>query len=178
MKIIRAFSVSTLCFALIFVACDSRSAEQFEKATKLQSDIRRAIIATKSLGRFGAVALFQEEMEKVPCRVPLSQANRVCEVDLTQSGPAKLTVADLSLSASGNIKPDALIAIDYTANCENIRFDFKTIDNSLARGPTKDGVTIWENKLIRVTHFNNSGKCSMRVEVAPALLERVKEKIG
>ncbi|HEY3445580.1 MAG TPA: hypothetical protein VGK67_04405 [Myxococcales bacterium] len=119
-------------------------------------------------------------MERVPCQVPLSPANRICEVNLAGRGPVKLRVADEDLEKSDQLRKDALISVEYQATeCENARFDFKTVDNVLPRGPTVDGVTVWENKLLKVTHRRIAGTpadgCSLTLEAAPALLAHVRE---
>ncbi len=143
-------------------------------------DLHRALIETRALGRFGELGLFEQEMERVPCKVPLSAANRVCEVVLQGRGPVKMRVADEALARTDQLRKDALVWIEYEAtDCENARFDFKTVDLVLPRGPTVDGVTVWEDKLLKVTHRRVPGdpaeRCSLTIEAAPALLARVRE---
>ena len=94
-------------------------------------------------------------------------------------GPVTLQMADPELEKTGQLQKDALVSVEYEAECENARFDFKTVDNVLPRGATVDGVTVWENKLMRVTHRHLPGtpkeRCTLTVEAAPALLARVRE---
>lgn len=119
-------------------------------------------------------------MERIPCQAPLSAQNRVCEVTLQGRGPVRMKVADAMLEQGDQLRKDALVSVEYLAtDCDNARFDFKTVDNVLPRGPTVDGVTVWENKLLRVTHRRVPGapadRCSLTLEAAPALLARVRE---
>ena len=117
-------------------------------------------------------------MERVPCQVPLSATNRVCEVTLVGKGPVRLQVADAELEKSDQLRKDALISVEYQPECDNEGFDFKTVDNVLPRGPTRDGVTVWQNKLLRVTHrrlaWTPKDRCTLTIEATPALLARVK----
>ncbi|MGC4121386.1 MAG: hypothetical protein QM765_43780 [Myxococcales bacterium] len=173
----RAVLIAALLFAA--PACTKPGPDPEEEARALQVDLHRALIETRSLGRFGELGLFEQEMERVPCQVPLSATNRVCEVVLQGRGPVRMQVADEALEKSDQLRKDALISVEYrSTECENARFDFKTVDNVLSRGPTVDGVTVWENKLLKVTHRRVPGtpadQCSLTIEAAPALLARVK----
>jgi hypothetical protein len=163
---------------LVGAACPKSGPDPEEEARALQVDLHRALITTRSLGRFGGLGLFEEEMEKVPCQAALSPANRLCEVTLVGKGPVRIKVAPMDLEKSGQLRPEAPVSVEYQADCENARFDFKTVDNALPRGATQDGVTVWENKLVRVTHRRVAGTprdlCTLLVEAAPALLARVK----
>ena len=118
-------------------------------------------------------------MDKIPCQVPLSPNNRVCEVTLIGKGPVRMVVADLELQKSGQLGPIALVSVEYQPDCDNARFDFKTLDGVLPRGAAQDGgVTVWENKLLKVTHRRVASppkdRCTLLIEAAPALLARVK----
>ena len=118
-------------------------------------------------------------MERVPCQAPLTPTNRICQVNLAGRGPVKMRVADEELEKSDQLRKDALVWIEYqSTECENARFDFKTVDNVLPRGPTVDGVTVWENPLLKVTHRRVPGtpadRCSLTIEAAPSLLARIK----
>lgn len=160
-------------------ACTSSGPDPLEEARKLQSDIRRAIITTKSLGRFGAFALLQEDLSAIPCKEPLSAENLVCEAQVVGRGAVRLTAAEPALSASGRIREQALIAVDYPADCSLQSFDFKSFDNALPRLPPPEaGASQWGDKLVRVTHWRRKGeggdRCSARVEVAPALMARIR----
>jgi hypothetical protein len=130
------------------------------------------------MGRFGELGLFEQPMEAVPCQVPLSATNRTCDVVVSGRGPVRMRVADAELERTGQLRQDALISVEYQPDCDNARFDFKTFDNVLPRGPTQDGVTVWENKLVRVTHRRLSSTphdlCAVTIEAAPSLLARAK----
>ena len=171
------FALASLLLAAL-AACPRSGPDPEDEARALQVDLHRAMITTRSLGRFGELGLFEEEMEKVPCPVALSDANRVCEVTLVGRGPVRMQVADLSLEKSGQLRPNALVSVEYQADCDNARFDFKTVDNALPRGATVDGVTVWENKILKVTHRRLAAtpkdKCTLLIEAAPPLLARVK----
>jgi hypothetical protein len=171
----RAFA-AVLVAAL--AACPRSGPDPEDEARALQVDLHRALITTRSLGRFGELGLFEQEMEKVPCQVPLSEKNRVCEVSLVGKGPVRMKVADLDLEKSGQLRPNALVSAEYQADCDNARFDFKTMDNALPRGATVDGVTVWENKIVKVTHrrlpATPRDRCTLLIEAAPPLLARVK----
>ena len=164
---------------VLLAACGVRrpGADPEEEARALQVDLHRALITTRSLGRFGELGLFEQEMEAIPCRTPLSAKNRVCEVELLGRGPVRMVVAGSDLEASGQLRPDALVSVEYRPDCGDERFDFKTLDGSLPRGPTRDGVTVWENKLVRATYRRAAGsprdRCTLAIEAAPALLARI-----
>lgn len=169
------------CAAL--AGCPPSGPDPLDEARKLQSDIRRAVITAKSLGRFGVFALLQEDMAAVPCREPLSAQNLVCEAQVVGRGAVRLAVAEPSLSATGRVQERALIAVDYPADCTLQSFDFKTFDNALPRlAPPEAGVSQWGDKLVRVTHRRKAGeggeRCSARVEVAPALMARIRSPQG
>ncbi|MBI5548534.1 MAG: hypothetical protein HY901_32020 [Deltaproteobacteria bacterium] len=159
-------------------ACASSGPDPVAEARALQTELRRAVITTRSLGRFGELALFEQELEKAPCRPPLSDENRLCEVALAGKGPVRMRVADLELEKAGHVRKHALVWVEYQPDCDNQRFDFKTVDNVLPRGPTRDGVTVWENKLLRVTHRRvaapSRDQCTLTIEAAPPLLTRIK----
>ena len=159
-------------------ACPRSGPDPEEVARQLQVDLHRALIETRALGRFGELGLFEQEMEAVPCRAPLSATNRICEVALEGRGPVRMQVADAELERSGQLRKDALVSVEYQPDCDNARFDFKTVDNVLPRGPTVQGMTVWENKILRVTHRRTAGApkdhCTLVIEAAPALLARVK----
>jgi len=171
-----------LSFALVLVAAAcprSSGPDPEDEARALQVDLHRALIATRGLGRFGELGLFEQEMDKIPCQPPLSAQNRVCEVTLIGKGPVRMTVASLELQKSGQLGPDALVSVEYQAtDCENARFDFKTVDGVLPRGTTQEGVTVWENKLVKVTHRRVAAapkdRCTLFIEAAPSLLARIK----
>jgi hypothetical protein len=152
-----------------------------EEGKRIQDEIRRAIITTKSLGRFGVFALFQEDLTKVPCQPALSETNRVCEVEVVGRGHVRMSVGDRALEETGRVMKDAVVRVEYPADCANQGFDFKTFDQVLPRSRAKapDGMTIWENKLVRVTHWRLGSKpeaqCGVAVEAAPALLERIEK---
>jgi hypothetical protein len=173
----RVARTAAVCAAL--AACTSSGPDPLEQARQLQSDIRRAIITTKSLGRFGVFALLQEDFASVPCKVPLSAEKLVCEVQVVGRGAVRLTVAEPALSAAGRVKEQALLSVDYPADCSLQSFDFKTFDNALPRlPPPEKGVSQWGDKLVRVTHGRKAeergDRCSVRVEVAPVLMARIR----
>ena len=150
-----------------------------EQAGALQVDLHRAFITTRALGRFGELGMFEQELAGTPCEVPLSETNHVCKVMLLGRGKARMQVADAELDKGSQLQHDALISVEYETDCANARFDFKTVDNVLPRGATQGGVTVWENKLLRVTHRRVPGapgeSCTLTVEAAPALIARVKQ---
>ena len=117
-------------------------------------------------------------MERVPCQPPLSPTNRSCELTLVGRGPVRMTVADAELERSGQLRKDALVSVEYQPECANARFDFKTLDNVLTRGATQDGVTVWENKLLRATYrrlpWTPEDKCTLTIEASPALLAHIR----
>lgn len=160
------------------LACSRSGPSHEDEARALQTDLRRAFVETRSLGRFGELGLFEQQMERVPCRQPLSATNRICEVAIQGKGPVRMRVADAELERSGQLRKDALIWVEYEPDCDNARFDFKTVDNVLPRAPTHDGETVWENKLLRVTHRRLTGSpkdhCTLTIEASPVLLARVK----
>lgn len=147
-----------------------------EEARALQSDLHRAFVTTRALGRFGSMGLFEEEMEKVPCDPPLSETNRVCNVVLVGKGPVRMRVAPAD-DPSRQLRRDALLSVEYQPECANARFDFKTIDHALPRVSTREDETVWENKLLRVTHrrlaWTPADKCTLTIEAAPEILVRV-----
>jgi hypothetical protein len=155
--------------------------QQAEEGKRLQADVRRAIITGKSLGRFGLFALFQEDMDAVPCAVPLSDTNRVCDANVVGRGRVRMTVAERALSDAGRVNNNAVLSVDYPAECASKSFDFMSIDNALPRVATADGTTVWQDSLVRVTYKqaqeSEHARCSVRVEVAPALLERLRAGI-
>jgi len=161
-------------------ACTKPGPDPVEEGMRIQSEIRRAIITTKSLGRFGDFALFQEEMSKVPCEKPLTADNRVCEVSVIGKGRVRMTISDAALEATGRVIKDALLRVDYPADCANQSFDFKTFDNVLPRARAKApaGMSIWQDKLVRVTHWRmgerDDERCGVVVEAAPTLLELIR----
>ncbi len=168
--------LAILLFCGLLSACDE--SPQLAEARRLQSDIKRAIITTKNLGRFGALALFQEDVQPMPCTVPLSPTQRVCEVKLVGRGIVRVGLAVPALNDAGRVQADAALWIRYPANCEDQAFDFKSIDHALPRLPSPSAdLASWQDKLVRVTWRRDSGqegpRCSMLVEVAPALLERL-----
>jgi hypothetical protein len=165
--------------ACVLAACAPSGPDPGEQARLLQSDIRRAIITTKSLGRFSVFALLQEDFAPIPCRVPLSAQNLVCEALLIGRGTVRLTIGEPALSETGRVRDQALLAVDYPADCDQQRFDFKTFDNVLPRLPaTESGVSQWGDKLVRVTHRRQPSargeRCEVHVEVAPALMARIR----
>jgi len=171
--------LALLALAVPLAACTRSGPDPVEEARALQVELHRALIETRALGRFGELGLFEQEMERVPCKEPLSPTNRVCEVTLLGKGPVRMKVADAQLEASGQLRKDALVFVEYQPECANAGFDLKTVDNVLPRhGPTVDGVTVWQNKLLRVTHrrltWTPQDKCTLTIEPTPALLERVR----
>lgn len=165
-------------FALLLaVGCRAPGPDPIAEGKRLQAEIRRGIIETKSLGRFGLFALFQEAMEAIPCEVPLSESNNQCDVQVVGRGHVRLTVADSALAASAAIRKDALISVEYRADCENQGFDFKSIDNALPRASASQDTTVWQSKRVRVTHRRlhslSGDECRVLVEAHPALLEQV-----
>ncbi len=164
--------------AALLAAC-AASGPDLEQARLLQADIRRAIITTKSLGRFGVFALLQEDFAPIPCRAPLSAQNLVCDAQVIGRGTVRLIVGEPALSATARVRDQALLAVDYPAECGQQHFDFMTFDNSLPRLPaTEAGVSQWGDKLVRVTHRRRPSargeRCEVRVEVAPALMARIR----
>lgn len=157
-------------------ACSS-GPDAEDEARTIQVDLHRAFLTSKSLGRFGEFGLFEQEMEKVPCRAPLSATQRTCDVTLIGNGAVRLRVAGPELEASRHLRPNALVSVELQADCGNQPFDFKTMDLVLQRGPTRDGVTVWENRLVRVTHRRRAAgaedRCTLHIEAAPALLARL-----
>jgi hypothetical protein len=166
--------------AAALAACTSSVAgpDPLEQARALQTDIRRAIITCKSLGRFGVFALLQEDMAAIPCREALTAQNLVCEAPVVGRGRVRLTVGAPALAASGRVKEQALLAVDYPADCSLQSFDFKTFDNALPRLPPSEGESLWGDKLVRVTHRRRPAaggiRCEVRVEVAPTLMDRIR----
>jgi len=163
---------------LLLAACSRSAPGPEEEARALQIDLHRAFIETRALGRFGELGLFEQEMEHLPCQPPLSEVNRECEVSLAGRGLVRLRVADADLERSGQLRKDALVSVEYQLDCANARFDFKTLDQVLRRGPTLDGITVWEDKLVRATYRRMPAtprdRCSLTIEAAPALLDRVR----
>ncbi|MGI5863416.1 MAG: hypothetical protein ACOX6T_15370 [Myxococcales bacterium] len=177
------FAVPTLAAALAAAATACSSPEVAE-GKRVQAEIRRAVITSKSLGRFGTFGLFEEEMREVPCEVPLSKENRVCEVNVVGRGRVRMQVADAALVATGRVNDDALVRVEYPADCANKSFDFKTFDGVLPRSREQapEGMTVWADQLVRVTHWRigspDGDRCGVVVEAAAALLERVQGSAG
>jgi hypothetical protein len=73
-------------------------------------------------------------MERVPCKVPLSAANRVCEVVLQGRGPVKMRVADEALARTDQLRKDALVWIEYEATMRERALRLQTVDLVLPRG--------------------------------------------
>jgi hypothetical protein len=159
---------------LSFVQCTPSPSDLSTKAAFLHSDLHRAMLLSKRLGRFGIYGLLEENMEKIPCQTPLSDANRKCEVFLV--GKGKVTLEVIPVTKSETLKKNALISVLYSTDCSNKSFDFKTFDLVMQRGSAEKGVTVWQNNLIRVIHQqvkNKDGEhCSVRVQVASDLLTR------
>jgi hypothetical protein len=160
--------------------CQRGGVDPVEAGRRMQFEIRRAIIETKSLGRFGLFALFQEELADKPCKVPISESNRHCDVVVVGRGEIRLTVAEGELARSEQLPPDPVVAVEYPADCANQGFDFKTFDNVLPReGPTKDGVSVWKGKRIQVTHWrlpaSRGERCRVVVQATPAFLESIRQ---
>ena len=163
--------------AVVATACSSPVVSE---GKRIQAEIRRAVITSKSLGRFGTFGLFEEEMREVPCQTPLSKENRLCEVHLVGRGPVRMQVADATLAATGRVNDDALIKVEYPADCANKGFDFKTFDGVLPRSREKapEGMTVWADPLVRVTHWRigspDGERCGVVVEAAVELLEQIR----
>ncbi len=159
---------------LSFVQCTPSPSDLSAKAASLHSDLHRAMLLSKRLGRFGVYGLLEEDMEKIPCQAPLSDANRKCEVFLV--GKGKVTLEVLPFTKSQTLKKNALISVLYSTDCSNKSFDFKTFDLVMRRGSTVKGITVWQNRLIQVLYRQKRNKdgehCSVRVQVAPDLLIR------
>jgi len=163
---------------LLSLSCTSTSAvDPIDARLQLQDEIRRTVITTKSLGRFGLYALLQEDLSEVPCLVPLSAENRICDVHVIGRGHIRLVVAAPALEKAEVLRPNALVAVEYPADCGNQSFDFKSLDNGLRRGPTRDGLTTWRSSLVLASHKREKSetgeRCSVRVEAAPELLQRL-----
>ena len=145
--------------------------------------MRRSQLTVKGLGRFGLYAPFEEDMTIPPCDPKLSDTNRVCAVHLIGRGLVKITVADKSLYGAGNVRKDAVVAVEYPADCENEKFDFKTMDNVLPRKGNVGGtLQVWEDRLIVVTHEKKGeGKeatCSVVVASSPEFVKRLSVPTG
>ncbi len=158
------------------MACPRAGPDPVEEARALQSDLHRAFVTTRALGRFGTMGLFEEEMDKVPCTPPLSATNRVCNVVLVGKGPVRMRVSAAD-DPSRQLRRDALLSVEYQPECANARFDFKTVDQALPRVLSREDETVWENKLLRVTYrrlaWTPADKCTLTIEAAPELLTRV-----
>lgn len=164
-----------LAALLLLAGCKDDATRQAEA---LQFDIRRAGIESKSLGRFGIYALLDEEFVDVPCEKPLGPDNRICDVNVVGKGPIRLVSVPAEWDQKVSLKRHALMRIEYRADCSNEKFDFKTFDQVLPRRGSESGVSVWADKLVKVTHTRlgdgELARCRVEVEVAEPLLERIR----
>lgn len=160
---------------LLLAACRDGSTLAGEQ---LQKDIRRAGIEARSLGHFGLYLPLHEELDDVPCREPLGPANRICDVEVIGRGPIRLEIVPAEFEGKLALKKHALMRVEYRADCSNEKFDFKTFDQVLPRRGSENGVSVWSDKLIAVTHTRlgegADARCRVVVEVAEPLMERIR----
>ena len=160
---------------LLLLACACPD-PALERGRALQRDVRRAIIETRSLGRYGTFALLQERIDELPCRVPVGTDNDQCELRIVGKGAVRLRASPPDVVAVGAVPADVPVEAVYAADCSLEPFDRKTFDQVLPRTRSEQNLSVWEDDLLRVTHRRLAGErngCEVRVEVAPALLARL-----
>ncbi|MFN7134481.1 MAG: hypothetical protein ACK4N5_20540 [Myxococcales bacterium] len=165
--------------ALLLAACTSKGPSDAEQ---LQTDMRRAGIESKSLGRFGHYALLNEDLSDLPCEKPLGPDNRICDVHLIGRGPIRLVQVPAELETRDAVPKGALMRIEYTADCSQQAFDFKTFDNVLPRQGSSAGVSVWAGRFVKVSHVRlgegPDSRCNVVVEVAEPLMTRLRNSPG
>jgi hypothetical protein len=159
----------------------SAPASGLEDGFALQADIRRAEVGARSMGRFGLFALLEEGAANVPCEPPVSESQRECVAHVVGRGRVKLTLAGKALFDAGNVRRDAVVAVEYATDCANVKFDFKTLDQALPRkGSVGDAIHVWEDRLL-TAKYERKGElpdatCTVLFTLAPPLLRRLSAK--
>ncbi len=114
----------------------------------------------------------------MPCAKPLGPDNRICDVNVIGKGPIRLVSVPAELDQKLSLKKHALMRIEYRADCEQEKFDFKTFDQVLPRRGSESGVSVWADKLVKVTHTRIGegleARCRVEVELAEPLMERIR----